>query len=591
MTTTTQEAACLSSPQTAALNIETLPFAEIPSLAKLFLDFERDAVALRRFYPNAVNRHHDIAAYAATVLKTATADRRAVCDALGRLNASWGASEVTLNNIARLRSAACVAVVTGQQAGLFTGPLYTIYKALSAVKLAQCLTARGIEAVPVFWIATEDHDWLEVRTTEVTGCDGRLATIELPLELHTEGAPVGMVKLDERIEATNARLLDVLPTTEFTPQVAALIRDSYTSGITFGDGFARLMTNLTKRHGLIFLDPLDRKLKQLAAPVYAQAARQAAEIAQALETRSRQLTDEGYHAQVVVTEDSFPLFVHTNDGTHDLTDVALDSNADDKREAQSFARRAITRTRDGRYTVKGIAETNAEAATRTAEEWAQLIEAYPARFSPNVTLRAVVQDYLLPTVAYFGGAAEIAYFAQTAEVYRLLNRPATPILHRASLTIIEPRTGRTLERYDLKLQDFFQGLDVLSKRIVNEYLNASGAKAFAEAEAALTQSFDNLREELRRVDSTLVDAMETRQSKIKYQLDALRQRFTRAQLQRDRAAHRQLERAAVALYPENALQERHLNITSLIARHGTYCLDWIYDAIDLSVMEHLIVKL
>lgn len=564
VSSTTTEPACFSTPQEAGLRIETLPFARIPQQSRLFLDYLDDPTALRRYYPNAVRFHHELAARAGEVLAAYQTDRTILCDALEEMNTRWGAGAETLRNIARLRSPEAIAVVSGQQVGLFTGPLYTIYKALSAVKLAGCLTQRGTEAVPVFWMATEDHDWEEVQTAEFTACDGRLASTDVPAALHLEGAPVGSVRLDETVGDTVQRLLDLLPTTEFLPELESLLRDAYAPGRTHGEAFARLLTALVKRHGLILLDPLDARLKQLAAPLYSEAARRAPELAAAVEARSRALEQDGYHAQVHTSPDAFPLFIHLEG-----------------------ARRAITRNAEGRYQAKGAKG----GETYTAEELAELAASQPERFSPNVTLRAVVQDYLLPTIAYFGGAAEIAYFAQTGEVYRLLRRPATPILHRASLTLVERRTGRTLERYQLQLADFFPGLDAVIARVVEEHLGAEQAHAFARAEASIETALAELGANLRRFDPTLADALTHGTQKIEHQLGGLRTRFHRAQMARDRAAHRQLERAYAALYPEKTLQERHLNITSLIARHGRYCLDWIYDAIDLGSVEHQIVYL
>jgi bacillithiol biosynthesis cysteine-adding enzyme BshC len=381
--------------------------------------------------------------------------------------------------------------------------------------------------------------------------------------MHREGTPVGTVRLDESINETVKRLLEVLPETEFTPDVRDMLTDAWAAGRGYGEAFARMMTRLMADHGLILLDPLDERLKALAAPLYAEAARHAPEIAAAIEARSQELIDAGYHAQVTATSDSFPLFLHTPDG----------------------ARHAVTRTEKGTYKAK---ETEREY---TPEELAALALKEPQRFSPNVTLRAVVQDYLLPTIGYFGGAAEIAYFAQTAEVYRVLNRPFTPILPRASMTIVEHRTGRTLSRYRLELSDFFSGLDSVLARVVEEHLGSEAAHTFDEAEGAIERELERLREQLQQVDPTLSDALETGRKKIHYQLAGLRTRFHRAQMNRDRAAHRQLERAAVLLYPHKTLQERHINITSLLARHGPYVVNWVYDAINLNSHDHQVIYL
>lgn len=557
------ESACYSTPEESGLRVETLPFERIPHQTKLFLDYLRDPLQLRRFYPSAVKFHHELPQRTPEVLGAQEVDRGALCDALRDTNVNWGAGSETLSNIDLLRDADCLAVVSGQQAGLFTGPLYTIYKAISAVKLAGCLRQRNTKAVPVFWIATEDHDFQEVAKAEVIGRDCRLAKIETSLELHREGQPVGHVGLDESIETVAAKALEVLPISEFTDDLEALLRDTWKPSLSYGDAFARMMTALLGHHGLIFLNPLEPKLKQLAAPLYAKAAARAQEIATAIEARSRELEEAGYHAQVLASASSFPLFLHNEAG----------------------ARHALARTEDGKYKAKDVDKAY------TTDELSHWAASEPERFSPNVTLRAVVQDYLLPTVAYYGGAAEIAYFAQTAEVYRVLDRPVTPILPRSSLTMIERHTSRVLERYGLTLEDLFAGPESVLSRVVEEHLGADTAKTFTETETSVNQELDRLKEKLRAVDPTLADALETGRRKIAYQIEGLRTRFHRAQMGRDEALQRQLERAFDQLYPNKELQERHINITSLLARHGRYVIDWIYNAINLGSTEHQIVYL
>ncbi|MGH9930461.1 MAG: bacillithiol biosynthesis cysteine-adding enzyme BshC [Pyrinomonadaceae bacterium] len=559
----TAEPACYSAPEESGLRVETLSFDRIPHQSRLFLDYLRDPIALSEFYPAAVRFHHELPARAAEVLAAHETDRNALCEALQDMNAAWGAGEETLKNIQLLREADCLAVVSGQQAGLFSGPLYTIYKALSAVKLAGCLTQRQTKAVPVFWMATEDHDFPEVAKAEFIGRDCKLANVEASPDLHHEGQPVGRVVVDGSIDAVLTQLLELLPSSEFTPDLETVLRNAWRPGCSYGEAFARMMTSLLGRHGLVLLDPLDPRLKALAAPLYARAALRAHDIAAAIEVRSRKLVEAGYHAQVTASENSFPLFLHDESG----------------------ARHALTRSSDGKYTTKQTDKSY------SAEELSNLALAQPEKFSPNVTLRAVVQDYLLPTIAYYGGAAEIAYFAQTGEVYRLLERPTTPILPRSSLTMIERHTGRVLERYGLALSDLFAGPESVLKRVVEEHLGAETAKSFAKTEGTVNSELDELREQLRSVDPTLADALETGRRKINHQLEGLRTRFHRAQMARDEAAQRQLQRAFDQLFPHKELQERHINITSLLARHGLYVVDWIYNAINIGSNEHQIVFL
>jgi bacillithiol biosynthesis cysteine-adding enzyme BshC len=557
------EPACYSTPEESGLRVETLPFDRIPHQTRLFLDYLNDPIALRKYYPSAVRFHHELQPRVPEVLAAYKVDRNRVADALAAMNQRWGAGQETLDNIKLLREADCIAVVSGQQAGLFTGPLYTIYKALSAVKLAGCLRQRGTKAVPVFWIAAEDHDFAEVALAEVIGRDCQLKRVDVATDLHREGQPVGQVVLDQSISGVIDQLFELLPNSEFAADMKALVEKAWQPGRGYVESFATMMTSLLGRHGLVFLDPLDSELKKLAAPLYSAAAQRASEIGTALEQRSRDLENDGYHAQVLATANSFPLFLHDDTG----------------------ARHALTRGENGKYRTR---ETEAEY---TASELATMALETPERFSPNVTLRAVVQDYLLPTIAYYGGAAEIAYFAQTAEVYRVLDRPATPILPRSSLTMIERHTGRVLERYGLTLADFFEGMEPVIKRVVEEHLGAGTARLFANTEQNVNNELDRLRDELKSVDPTLASALDTGRKKINYQLEGLHTRFVRAQMARDEAAHRQLQRAFDQLYPNKNLQERHINITSLLSRHGTYVIEWIFNVINLGSNDHQIVYL
>ena len=559
----TAEAACYSTPEESGLRVETLPFDLIPQQSRLFLDYLKDPVALKKFYPSAVRYHHELAQRVPEVLAAYRVDRDRVCDALEAMNQRWGAGEATLDNIRLLREPDCIAVVSGQQAGLFTGPLYTIYKALSAVKLAGCLRQRNTKAVPVFWIASEDHDFEEVAKAELIGRDCQLKSVEVSTGVHRDGQPVGHVQLDQSIDSVVDQLFELLPNSEFADDMKSLVKKAWQPGRGYAESFATMMTSLLGEYGLIFLDPLDPELKRLAAPLYSEAARRAPEIATAIEQRSAELERDGYHAQVLASSNSFPLFLHDEEG----------------------GRHAVTRVESGKYRTKDLSNQY------TAEELATMARETPDRFSPNVTLRAVVQDYLLPTIAYYGGAAEIAYFAQTAEVYRVLERPATPILPRSSLTMIERHTGRVLDRYGLTLADFFEGLDPVIKRVVEEHLGTDTAKLFSHAEENVNHELDRLRQELETIDPTLANALDTGRKKINYQIEGLRTRFVRAQINRDEAALRQLQRAFDQLYPHKDLQERHINITSLLARHGTYVIEWIYNAINLESGEHQIVYL
>ena len=545
------------------LRVESLPFEEIPGQSKLFVQYQKDPLSLKKYYPSAVQSHTEIANRIPEVLENYKADRGLLCDALLETNQKFGSSDKTFANIDLLRQADTVAVVTGQQAGLFSGPLYTIYKALSAIKAAECLSGRGFKAVPVFWVATEDHDFEEVSKTFVLGRSGEIAEIKNEPKKCYENLPVGYVKLDESIEGTLEILFNELSDTEFTEEIRRLLLESWVPGAYFGDAFAALLTRLLGHHGLIILCPLNNTLKALAAPVYVDAIKKSAEIVAALRSRSDELRADGYEAQVLIGEDYFPLFWQAGDDT---------------RNALKKSSRGTFKTKDG----------NREF---TLEELAEIAEKEPFRFSPSVVLRSVVQDYILPTVCYFGGGAEISYFAQSGEVYRILNRPITPILHRQSFTIIDPKHAKTLNRFELNFSDLFDGPDVIVPRIVEEFLNKDAAHAFTDVETRINAELDKLDRQLSLIDATLADNLGTRRRKINYHIGALRKKFHRAQALRDENVNRQVKNLFAALLPHKHLQERSLNVLTLLDRFGTDVIDWVYDSLDLDDKGHRIIYL
>src|SRR4029079_4450833 len=224
-------------------------------------------------------------------------------------------------------------------------------------KLAGCLRQRDTKAVPVFWIASEDHDFAEVAKAEFIGRDCQLKNVEVTDALHREGQPVGQVVVDDSIDAVVDQLFELLPNSEFADDIKALVKDAWQPGRRYAESFAMMMTSLLGRYGLIFLDPLDPELKKLAAPLYGEAAPRAPEIASAIEKRSSDLESAGYHAQVLATSNSFPLFLHDEQGR----------------------RHAVVRVENGKYKAKAVEQEY------TADELAALAREKPERFSPNVT--------------------------------------------------------------------------------------------------------------------------------------------------------------------------------------------------------------
>jgi len=558
-----QAITCQSQHGAVTLRAESTPFSEFPGQIGIFVDYQNDPGSLRRFYPNAVSSMADLASHCKDVLQRYSADRNVLCDALTEINTKFGAGPKTFENIELLRAADTVAVVTGQQAGLFTGPLYTIYKALSAVREAECLRSQGQNAVPVFWVATEDHDFEEVSQTFVIGRSGELVESKTEPMHCNENLPVGYVQLDDSITPVIDALIDSLQPTEFTAEVRKLIEDCWRPGEYFGDAFGKMLTHLMADRGLIILCPLNPKLKQLASPIYVEAIRRSGEIVAALRARSDELVADGYTAQVLVGEDYFPLFWQASDDTRNALKTSPDGTVHKKDGSRIF----------------------------TLDELAQIAAEDPIRFSPSVVLRSVVQDYILPTVCYFGGGAEIAYFAQSGEVYRILDRPVTPIIHRQSFTFVESKHAKTLARYDLTLRDLFQGFDQLLPNIVEKFLNTGSTKIFAEVEEEINTQLNRLDQDLSQIDAGLAENLAKRRRKILYHISALRHKFHNVQVRKDEVVKRQIESLFASLLPHKHLQERSLNIAYFLNRFGPNFVDWICNSIDLEDKTHRVIYL
>jgi bacillithiol biosynthesis cysteine-adding enzyme BshC len=488
--------------------------------------------------------------------------REQVSTILERQNASWNASSQTFANINRLRGGAS-AIVTGQQVGLFGGPMFAIYKALTAVKLAEEATAAGIDAVPIFWLATSDHDLAEVNHVSIPGSDGILRT--LTTSSHSvAGAPVSEVRLADEILPVVEEAASLLGDSEATQW----LRESYRTGETLGSAFARFFARLFAPWGVIMLDASDADLHRVAAPLYRAAIERAEELAAALLARGEALEKAGYEQQVKVTQSSVLLFILHNG-------------------ARTPIHRRVSESSTSEFAIGAEPEpekfSSAQLIDRIASE--------PEIFSPNVLLRPVVQDYLLPTLAFTGGPAEAAYFAQAAVVYETLLGRVTPVVPRFSATLVEPKMQHKLQHYGLAVPDAFHGAEALRRTLAAHALPEDLQAAFGRATKSLEETFAGLKEALAKLDPTLVDASQTGASKVQYQLDRLRERAMAAELRRSEVIARHAEIISTALYPENALQERGVGGIYFVARHGTELLRRIHDIMRTDCHDHQILEL
>lgn len=554
------------------MKAQCLPFSQIPHTTRLFADFLEYSPKVAAFYPRSPNFKEWLKDEAAS-LRYDPVRRERVSAVLQRQNQSWNASPQTLANIARLRAGAA-AVVTGQQVGLFGGPMFAIYKALSAIKLAEEATAAGVDCVPVFWLATSDHDLAEVNHVSLPGPDGVSHTLTTSSH-EVAGAPVSAVRLGEEILGVVDEAVALLGASP----VSEILRECYRPGETLGTAFARFYARLFGEWGIILLDASDTELHRIAEPTYRASVERNTGLNAALLARGHALEAERYHPQVKVTPSSVLLFALHNGAR---TPIHSRSGAGG---AIEFVIAAKAGAEDPAAEAHGVEERLSQ------EELLARIASAPENFSPNVLLRPVVQDYLLPTLAYSGGPAETAYFAQVGAVYEILLGRVTPIVPRFSATLVEAKSQRLLERYEVSAPDVFHGIDALRQRLAERTLPPELQIAFDAANRSVEDALAVVREKLGKLDSTLVDAAQTAGSKMHHQLERLHAQATRAELRQSELIGRHAENLSNALYPENGLQERGIGGIYFLARHGVEILQSLHEAIHSECHDHQILEL
>jgi bacillithiol biosynthesis cysteine-adding enzyme BshC len=535
------------------MECHSIPAGELPGATLLYTTFLNDFSRVAEFYshpPNLTGIQQ-----AAVELHMDDSMRCGVVDVLRAQNLAFGGDAATSRNLDRLRDGA-VAVVTGQQVGLFGGPAYCVYKALTAIHVARELTEKGINAVPIFWLATEDHDLAEVNHNYFSKRGG----VER-FDLATEGVSdrrVGEIRLGDAIRDLSARAAALLEGPS-RAEVERWLAESYLPEETFGSSFAKLMARIFAGRGLIFLDALSSELHRFSAPTMQRAIREHQILAQELVARSATLERAGFHAQVKVAEQSTLVF-RIVDG-----------------------QRLALRPANGGF-IAGTMEQSGEDTLRA-------LESHPEEFSPSALLRPVIQDTLLPTVAYIGGAAEIAYQAQTSVVYQRLLGRAPAILPRAGFTLVPAHVVNMLKKYGLGIHDIFSGRHKFRSKMESEALPQALSSRFDAGEKMIKELVDGLREPLSKLDQTLAGALETASEKMLYQFNGLRSKAGRAEGFRTGVLNTHENEIATVLLPNNALQERSLSLLPFLAYEGPELLDQLDRCIPIGTGEHCVIDL
>ncbi len=530
--------------------------------SELFFDYLYDFDEVRKFFPSNFRESH---AFDGMLEETgpSLAARSVLTEALTEQNLRFGGSPRTMQNIALLNRPTTHAVVTGQQVGLFGGPLYTVFKALTAVALAAHLKDKypGHDFVPVFWIEGEDHDFAEMNHCAVLDGEARSVRVEyLPggqMPDRNPG-PVGEMVFDESLERTFNDLLSALPKTEFTDPLLARLREAYAPGTSFNQAFASWMNVLFDGEGLVIISPNDPRLKRLLVPLLEREITEYPRTSQIVIAQSAEL-EQRYHAQIKARPVNLFLF-----------------------------------HKGGRYPIEPREHDFSLRGTRhfiTPPELLEIARNTPELLSPNVVLRPLAQDILLPTAVYVAGPSEIAYHAQLRPVYEHFGVKQPMLFPRASASFVEDRLQRVMERYQLELPVFFEEPEQIKARVIEQIDEVKVDRLFAEADRLVGDALNELRFGLKEIDPTLQGPLDGMRTKFDTNLRVLREKATAAQQRRHEAAMRQLERAAGSLLPDALLQERSLSMLYYLNKYGPELSRWLKAEVDIFGFKHQLLTL
>lgn len=499
--------------------------------------------------------------------------RRQLVEMLRRQNLAWGCSEKTLEHIQKFEQPNTVAIVTGQQVGLLTGNLYTIYKTLSAIAFAKQMQQifPDYHFVPVFWLEGEDHDYAEAATLSLFS-DNQLRTFQYREVSLPERMMTGRVRFSAEISHFITEVLAVLPPSEFKADIADLIRTAYRENETFLSAFAKLMQQLFRDDGLVFVSSDDPDYKQLCKAIFAKELLTAPQSSTNVIAQSAQLEERGYEVQAKAR----PINLYLIENGQRFR---IDLHQKEQYLLQPI-RRSIFRS-----------------------ELLELVEDHPERFSPNVILRPLVQDIVFPTFAYIAGPAEVTYFAQLKSNYAFFGVEMPLIVPRHSLSLVEPKIKKVFAKFhDLahsNEQDFanvyaqfFADPTHLLQRAIDALERISVDDLFARAESDIQHIVQNLMIGLEAIDPTLKDALETARGKIFYQLGHLKEKAYRAERQKHQDLMTQFKKCEAHLLPNHTLQERAVNVFYYLCKFGLSTLFTLRKAVHTySSQAHLVIEL
>lgn len=553
----------------------TVEFSKLPNFNNLYLDYisggEEEMEKLKPFFNSMYRDNEEFFKVIDDKVHNYSTnryfDKNILIDILKHQNVTFGGDEYTAANIEKLSGEHTFAVVTGQQVSLYTGPLYTILKTITAVKLAKDLHERfpQFNFVPVFWLEAEDHDIDEADHTYIIDRQNELIRIGFEQQennseenIKRSTPPVGTTVFGEVINSINEQLRSSLIDTDFKDKIMNLVTKHYREDNDYKTAFAGLMNEIFKGYGVIFIDPSDIEIKRLLKPVFEKELTSSPKLCESIITQSAEL-EKHYDLQVKPKVINM-FFLHNNN-------------------------RLLIEPRDGgKFALK-----NSKRRFEN-DELMNLLEESPELFSPNVVLRPVCQDYLLPTAAYIGGPGEISYFAQLKPAYRHYDITMPVIFPRVSASIVESKISKFLNNFNVKFEDIFHHSFLVSK-VVDKLSEVKIEDEIGKYTDEINKIFYDMKNMTVKVDQALLNIVDNMKEKTKQNLEQFRGKLINAQAKKSETTTTQIDKVTNNIYPNHNLQERVINILYFLNKYDDSFIKKLFHETDVNNFNHQVIEM
>lgn len=539
-----------------------IPFTQLPEQSKLYTDYISDFEKLRKYYNVNFSNDEELKAHFTKVASNINPRRDRLVELLRSQNSRLNESSAYEPLLDLLGQENTVCVVTGQQVGLFLGPLYTLFKTISAIKLAAELKERfpEFEFVPVFWLEGDDHDLEESNHVHVLNPASEVVRVEA---IFTNGEadnirPLSEITFDGSIEQVFQQLDALLQTTDFKPGLLQMLTDSYKEGETYTSAFARTLTRILGNHPILLLDPYDAASKRMLKPIFEKEFQSYPRTSEEVIKQSAGLEEE-YHVQV---KPRVLNMFFIDDGN----------------------RRGLEPIGSG-FSLRGTKRKLMPEQIRT------ILESKPESFSANVVLRPVCQDFILPTAAYVAGPGEIAYFAQLKGVYQHFGVEMPPLFPRASATVLERRVSKLLDKYQLDVTDAFSDFDTVMKKALAAASSENIPGEFEKVTLAVKEAIDGLDPLIARVDPSLKGTVESTVSRMLHHLQHLEEKTSTAYKRKNEQVLQQTKRFQQSIFPNRELQERVLNFTYFYNKYGEEFIELLFRELPGFAKSHNVIDI